>query len=150
MMENIPVDELIAHRAPMKLLDRLISASEVAAVAELTVRPDNPFYLAGLGLPAYVGIELMAQTISTIDGIIRRNVGAAPKIGFLLGCRRYTARDAYFRDGAKLSISVDRVFTDGTMFSFACRIDDDQEFSKGSMNVYAPPDPEAFLKRLSP
>jgi len=77
----------------------------------------------------------------------RRNTGAPPKIGFLLGCRRYTVRPIYFADGVKLTASAKMVFTDGAMFSFECRIDDEDgaELAKANMNVYAPADPKAFL-----
>jgi predicted hotdog family 3-hydroxylacyl-ACP dehydratase len=143
----IPLDELIAHRRPLQLLDRVISLSETEAVAELAVRSDNLFFLPGLGLPAYVGLEVMAQSIAAIDGMKQRNARNPPKIGFLLGCRRYSVGPKYFAEGTRLTARAKMVFTDGAMFSFECRIDDEDgaELAKANMNVYAPADPKAFL-----
>ena len=106
----------------MRLIDRVIAVSETHALAEAVIGPDHPFIVAEEGVPAYVGLEMMAQTIAAVDGLIRRNSGKPPKIGFLLGCRRYRADRSYFRLGESLRISADLVFTDGAMFSFECQI----------------------------
>ncbi len=147
-MSDLPITELIAHRAPMLLLDRVVSVDDATAVAELTVRRDIPLCITGRGMPAYAGLELMAQTIGLIDGFKCRNHGQAPKIGFLLGCRRYSANCSEFALGSLLSIAARMVFCGGDMYSFECRIDDagGQTVATANLNVYAPRDPQAFLK----
>ena len=70
--DALAIDEFIVHRPPMRLLDRIISISENDALAETVVRSDNPFFEPGRGLPAYVGLEMMAQAIAAIDGRKRR------------------------------------------------------------------------------
>jgi predicted hotdog family 3-hydroxylacyl-ACP dehydratase len=146
-MFSTPIDEFVAHRPPMRLLDRIIAISENEAVAETVVRADNPFFEPGRGIPAYVGLEMMAQAIAAIDGAKRRNKGLPAKIGFLLGCRRYVVRRANFEESMRLTIAAKMVFGDGTMFAFDCRIDDDKgEVATAGMKVYAPGDPQAFLK----
>jgi predicted hotdog family 3-hydroxylacyl-ACP dehydratase len=91
---------------------------------------------------------MMAQTIAAVDGLIRRNSGKPPKIGFLLGCRRYRADRSYFRLGESLRISADLVFTDGAMFSFECQISlaAGGEIARARLNVYAPDDPQRLMK----
>lgn len=146
---NLPeLDDLIVHRPPMRLLDRMISITEKEAVAELTVREDNPFVAPGRGLPAYAGLELMAQAIGTIDGMRCHRDGLPPKIGFLLGCRRYTVDRDEFTVGTRLVITVQMVFCGGDMYSFECRIEDGdgRKLATANLNVYAPRDPQAFLK----
>ena len=48
---EMPIDEFIVHRPPMRLLDRIISVTDTDASAELVVRPDNPFFESGRGIP---------------------------------------------------------------------------------------------------
>jgi len=142
------IDELIVHRLPMRLLDRIVACSESEVVAEAYVRPDNLFFEPGRGLPAYVGLEMMAQAIAAIDGKKRLNSGQPAKIGFLLGCRRYASRSASLGEGTRLMVSAKMVFDDGAMLAFDCRIDDEQgELATANLKVYAPTDPSGFLKR---
>jgi predicted hotdog family 3-hydroxylacyl-ACP dehydratase len=144
----ISLDELVAHRGPMRLVDRMIEISETHAVAETEIRPDNLFFSADGNVPAYVGLEMMAQAIAAIDGMARRNAGQPPKIGFLLGCRRYNAARAVFGENDLLTTYANMVFTDGAMFSFDCRIERaGEEIANASLNVYAPSDPQALLQR---
>ena len=142
------LDDLIVHRPPMRLLDRAISIDENQAVAELTVSTDIPFVTLGRGLPAYAGLELMAQTIALIDGFKCHRDGLVPKIGFLLGCRRYTVDCEEFAIGSRLITTVQMVFGGGDMYSFDCRIDDPdgRNLATATLNVYAPQNPQAFLK----
>ena len=142
------LDELVAHRPPMRLLDRMIEISAEGAVAETIVRDNNPLFVPGRGLPAYAGLEMMAQAIAAIDGIKRNMDGLPPKIGFLLGCRRYSVRCADFEEGSRLRVAAKMVFSDGEMFSFECSIDgeDGVQIARANMNVYAPTNPQAYLK----
>ncbi len=143
-----PLDELVAHRPPMRLLDRMIEVSDSAAIAETVVRADNPLFVPGFGLPAYTGLEMMAQAIAAIDGMKRKMHGLPPKIGFLLGCRRYSVRCVEFREGIRLTVAANMVFSDGEMFAFSCRIDgeDGGELAAANLSVFAPADPLAYLK----
>jgi predicted hotdog family 3-hydroxylacyl-ACP dehydratase len=144
--DELPIDEFLVHRAPMRLLDRIIAVSESDAVAETIVRADNPFFEPGRGLPAYVGLEMMAQAIALIDGGKRRKNGLPANIGFLLGCRRYATKRATFAEDEKLTVTASVVFGDGAMFAFDCRLDDEQgEVATANLKVYAPADPQAFL-----
>jgi len=144
------IDDVLLHRPPMRFLDRIVSISESEAIAETEVSPANPMFVPGRGLPAYAGIEMMAQAIASIDGMKRQTSGLPPKIGFLLGCRKYSVRGNEFPEGMLLRITVNQVFGDGEMFSFECRIDDQDggEVARANMNVYAPADPRKFLEGL--
>jgi predicted hotdog family 3-hydroxylacyl-ACP dehydratase len=145
--DELPIDEFIVHRSPMRLLDRIVSVSENDAVAETVVRSDNPFFEPGRGLPGYVGLEMMAQAIALIDGHKRRSSGLPVNMGFLLGCRRYVSKRASFSENEKLTVVASKVFGDGAMFAFDCRLDDEQgEVATANLKVYAPADPQAFLK----
>lgn len=149
---HIPLDDLIAHRPPMRFLDRMITVDDTVAVAETTVRSDNPMFVPGRGLPAYSGLEMMAQAIAAIDGMKRKTEGLPPKIGFLLGCRRYSVACRDFAENARLRITANMVFSDGAMFAFECRIDDESGamLANANMNVFAPADPQTFLDTATP
>ncbi len=143
----VPLEELIAHRQPMCFLDRILAVDDTMSVAEAHVDRNNPLYVPGRGLPAYVGVEMMAQAIAAIDGMKRKMEGLPPKIGFLLGCRRYNVRCAEFAEDARLKVVANMVFNDGAMFSFECRIEGEggETLATATMNVFAPVNPRAFL-----
>ncbi len=147
-VDDLPLDEFVAHRPPMRFLDRIIAVDEAEAVAETIIRPNNPLFVAGRGLPAYAGLEMMAQAIAAIDGMKRRQEGLPPKIGFLLGCRRYSVNCTHFGENMRLRITAKMIFSDGEMFAFECRIDDGDggPLAQGNMNVYAPANPKALLE----
>ena len=61
-----------------------------------TSAPDNPYFVPGLGVPVWVGIELMAQAIAAHAGLGARREQKPPRAGMLLGTRRFEASAAYF------------------------------------------------------
>lgn len=148
MSDNmVPLESLVAHRTPMLLLDRIVSVSDNHVVAEAAVRADNPFFESGRGIPAYTGLEMMAQAIAAIDGMKNNEDGLTPKVGFLLGCRNYAVTCTDFQEGETLRITADMVFGDNQMFVFDCHIADAEggELASANLSVYAPADPEKFL-----
>jgi predicted hotdog family 3-hydroxylacyl-ACP dehydratase len=143
-----PIAELVPHADGMLLIDRLVAAQGKTVRSETTIRADNIFYQKDRGVPAYVGFELMAQTISAYDGLRRRASGEKPAIGFLLGCRKYEAARPFFVEGETLRIEATSLLGDEGMASFECRITgpDGSELASAVINVYRPSDPEAFLQ----
>lgn len=141
-----PIDQLVIHRGTMLLLDRLLEANENSAVAEVVISSASPFWRAGHGVPAYVGLEYMAQTIAAFDGALRLETGAEPSIGFLLGSRRYSSKERYFTDGMRLKVHAKMAFSDGGMASFDCVIrSDEAELVSASLNVYRPENGEMTM-----
>jgi predicted hotdog family 3-hydroxylacyl-ACP dehydratase len=146
-----PIEEVVPHADSMLLLDRVVAAEGDTVRSETTIRADNIFFQRGRGVPAYVGFELMAQTISVYDGLRRRASGKKPAIGLLLGCRRYEARRPFFAEGARLTIEAKSLLGEEGMASFECRIfeADGAEFASATLNVYRPADAEAFMQAQS-
>lgn len=139
MQSPPPVEQLIIHRGTMLLLDRLLEANEDFAVAEVVISSASPFWRAGHGVPAYVGLEYMAQTIAAFDGVQRLETGADPSIGFLLGTRRYKSKVGYFAEGQRLKVRAKVAFSDAGMASFECIIcSGEDELVSASLNVYRP------------
>lgn len=138
--------EYLPHQPPMVLIDELIEAGENYAVSRLTVKPTTPF-VAQQGLPAWAGIELMAQTVSLFAGVRGKRQGCPPKIGFLLGTRRYQSSCAFFPMHSELVISVKELYFGETKLGvFECIIQSEAGCVTANLNVYEPPNLEQVLK----
>lgn len=153
-MNNWTIQQLVPHADAMCLLDRVVAADEESLSAELTIRPDHLFVDSagpGSGVGAWVGIEYMAQAVAAWAGTRARAQGQAPKIGFLLGSRRYACTRERFALGESLRIDVRRDFeADNGMSQFACQIwIADESVANAQLTVFGPEDPRAFLENES-
>lgn len=149
MTDSLPnIGDLVRHSGTMLLIDRLIEASDFHAVAEVSITENSTFFRDGCGVPAYVGLEYLAQTIAAYDGAGRHGSGEPPEIGFLLGTRRYMATRGYFAAGETLHIRVDMTFNENGMAAFdgVIRIDDN-DCVTASINVYRPEGRAAGLRQ---
>jgi predicted hotdog family 3-hydroxylacyl-ACP dehydratase len=138
LIKGTDIEELIPHSERMVLLDRIIDFNEQSLVAELTVRDDGLFGDSKT-VPAYVGIEYMAQAIAAYAGIQAKQAGEAIKIGFLLGTRRYSSNVSCFTVGTILTVQVKNIIQDEKLGVFDCKI-----YAKGieitaNLTVYQPP-----------
>ena len=66
---TLAIAQLIPHRPPMLLLDRIIEADFEHVIVETVIREGSTFYQSGCGVPALVGIEYMAQAAATLGGL---------------------------------------------------------------------------------
>ena len=132
-----PVAQLLPHGSEMTLLDRLVEYSPQRSVATVTIREGSHFAEGG-GVPAWVGIEYMAQTIAAHAGFEARLRGEPPAIGFLLGTRSYVSELAMFPLGATLTISVEPLVTESRLGAFRCAIACDGVVATAVVNTYQP------------
>ncbi len=140
-----PIADLLPHEAPMLLLDRVEGYSADTAVAVVEIRPDHPL-LAEDGVPAHVGIELMAQACGTHVGALARAEGQPVKLGFLLGSRDFRCDTDGFQVGDVLRIAVSVILMEDGMGVYDCRIERDGEaIATARLNLYQPKDTEAAL-----
>jgi predicted hotdog family 3-hydroxylacyl-ACP dehydratase len=135
---NIDVAELIPHSGKMVLLDRIIECDDNSLSAELVVRDDG---LLGNDktVPAWVGIEYMAQAVAAYAGVMARRAGEPVKLGFLLGTRRYNSNVAEFKVGSTIKVRVEKIIQDDRLGVFDCRIQGDGVLVTANLNVYQPP-----------
>ena len=145
-----PAEACTPHRAPMLLIDVMLSAVGDTARSETTIRADHIFLQPGRGVPGYIGFELMAQTINAFDGWRRVERGKTPTIGFLLGCRSYKCDVDFFAEGERFVTEVRSLLKnpEDEMVSFDCRILNDRGavVASGIVNAFRPHDPDAFLR----
>ncbi|MDY0745040.1 3-hydroxylacyl-ACP dehydratase [Paucibacter sp. R3-3] len=148
------IEELVPHAGRMSLLGGLVGTEGDALEAELTIAPDDLFFDAlgpGSGVGGWVGIEYMAQAVAAWAGAQARAAGGGPKIGFLLGSRRYQCSRSAFRAGERLRIRVRREFqADNGLGQFDCAIEIAGEtVATAQLTVFGPEDPAAFLNNES-
>jgi predicted hotdog family 3-hydroxylacyl-ACP dehydratase len=124
------------------MVDRLLTADEFRAVVEVDVPRDGLFVRDG-AVPSWVGIEYMAQAVSAWSGARALRGGGRPRIGLLLGTRRYDARCPAFPGGRTLRVSVRcELMADNGLGLFDCSIHlDGDEVATGRLSVFEPADP---------
>jgi len=138
-MKKFAVEELLPHSGRMVLLNRVIEFDEENMVAEVIVRDDGLFgHGNGNTVPAWLGIEYMAQTIAALGGMKRRLAGKNLNPGFLLGTRRYDCNVGLFAVGSVLTVSVKRLVEDQGLGVFDCRITAEGILASAKLNVYQP------------
>jgi predicted hotdog family 3-hydroxylacyl-ACP dehydratase len=86
LIELEEIKTIIPHRGKMLLLSRIIDYNTNGNLkAEYDITEDCLFYDPTLnGIPAFVGLELIAQSVSALSGIRDRELGKKPSIGFIL------------------------------------------------------------------
>jgi len=136
-LSAIPICELVPHGPEMTVIDRVLTYSPERTVAAVEITPRSPFF-AGSGVPAWAGIEYMAQTIAARAGYEARLRGEPPAIGYLLGTRAYRSSLAEFPLGAALTIAVEPVVVDEKLGAFQCSIASDHVIATAIVNTYQP------------
>jgi predicted hotdog family 3-hydroxylacyl-ACP dehydratase len=142
-----PIVELVPHRPPMLLLDRVLSYDGECVICETVLGPTSPFAEQG-HVPALVGIEYMAQTIAAGAGLSARDKeSASGQMGFLLGCRSLNIAVDSFNVGDRLTIEARRTWGETALGSFACKVQRGTEvLVEGSLTVYQGPLPEEMTR----
>lgn len=122
-MHYPPPSQLLPHTGPAVLLDEIVHESDDAIEVAALITAAHPFFVAGHGVPVWVGIELMAQAIAAHAGLSGQRAGRGPRRGMLLGTRHYQGHVPWFAEGARLVIHADRTFgNNGGLAACECRI----------------------------
>ncbi|QKW58705.1 hypothetical protein [Stenotrophomonas sp. NA06056] len=147
---NLPlyaIEDVVPHRQDMCLLDRILRWDQDSIEAELVV-PEAGLFIEDGGVPAWVGIEYMAQAIAAWAGCRARTAGNPPQLGFLLGSRRYTSSRSSFPSGTRLQVQARcELLGDNGLGMFACRIlAGEEEWAIANVSVFEPADSMAYLE----
>jgi predicted hotdog family 3-hydroxylacyl-ACP dehydratase len=120
---GMPVSHFVLHRAPLLLLDRLVDPGADITVCEWRIRDTDLFLTPGRGVPAYAGVEYMAQCVAVHAGVRARARGFGPPLGFLLGTRHYRATVEYLELGLTYRATCRELISDDNgMGSYECDI----------------------------
>ncbi len=145
------IEDLLLHRGNMLLLDRIIAFSD-DTVACLSIPAADAWYATPEtgDMPAWIGIELMAQAIAAHAALMARREGKPPRPGALLGTRAFQSKRASYAPAATLVVEARLTFRDATgLGSYDCEILTEQrwQLATAALTVYEPEDFEQFISR---
>src|SRR6185312_9475626 len=127
-----PIAELLPHAGEMILLDAVLEHASEHAVCSRRVPAAGLFHDADGNLPAWMGVELMAQAIAAWAGCQAKAAGEPVRLGFLLGTRHYVCNVAAFAPGSE------------------CRIEAPGVLAEARLTVFSPPDASALFQDGKP
>lgn len=139
--------DLLPHRDTLLLLDELDGYGADWICMRRRVRATEPSATQD-GVPAWAGIEYMAQTAAAWGGIERLQRGLPVNIGFLLGTRRYQANVDFFPMDAELRIYARLVMRDEhQLAAFECEIEHNGvRLAWADIKAYRPENVDQFLE----
>jgi predicted hotdog family 3-hydroxylacyl-ACP dehydratase len=142
-----PLEQLLPYKPPMILIDRMIDATETGSRCEVTIRPQTLF-IEPEGVPAFVGLEYMAQAVAAYVGYKSFLAGEPMAIGFLLGTPLLKTYCQFFDCGQTLQIQVTHVWGNNELMQFHCTIQDTltgKLLQQADLNVFKPQDLQSYL-----
>lgn len=143
-----PIEAIIPHRGTMLLIDAVNTFSEESLSARATVHADAWYADADGAMPAWIGIELMAQAIAAHVALLAMRGGGQARPGVLLGSRSYRALQASFVGGAQLLIHVTELLrSEEGHGAYECTIHHgDVCCAEAVIKVFQPPDFQSFIE----
>ncbi|HTK01364.1 MAG TPA: hotdog family protein [Bordetella sp.] len=147
-----PVAQLVPHSGDAIMIDTVDDWDDETLSATAVVRADSLYSDADGSLPAWLGLEIMAQAVGAWAGCQARHQGQEVGLGFLLGTRRYECHVQRFLPGTRLSIRVQQSLRDAIgMGVFECELRAGGELlALARLNVYQPADASAFTREAAP
>ncbi|KVM73381.1 MULTISPECIES: ApeP family dehydratase [Burkholderia] len=148
---SVPIHDLLEvlpHRGSMLLLEAIEWCGEEAIVARARVCADAWYADAGGAMPAWIGIELMAQAIAAHVGLLAMREGGRARPGVLLGTSSYRAHHAAFAAGAKLTVHARELLRgDAGHGAYECAIHLGEACgAEAVLKVYQPEDFQTFIE----
>lgn len=118
------VAELLPLSGSAILVDKILAETAEGVITAARMLRAHPFFSAEQsGVPSWVGIELMAQTIGLHAGLAARRENRPPRVGYLLGTRRYAPVVPCFPEGSLLEIHAERLYLDTSgLGAYECSI----------------------------
>jgi predicted hotdog family 3-hydroxylacyl-ACP dehydratase len=137
-----PAGELLVHEPPMMLVDRFVAWLDDGngVRCEVDICSDALFAETE-GVPAWVGIEYMAQTIGIYSGAHQYAQGLPPRIGFLLGSQSISFNCDYFEFGTVVDVEARMSWNGGKLVQFDCAVKrhgSNDILVQGCLNCFAP------------
>jgi predicted hotdog family 3-hydroxylacyl-ACP dehydratase len=148
-----PISALVPHADPMLLIHGLVEQGETWLIAAVDLSRTNLFATTA-GIPSYVALEYMAQTISAYAGSQNSAKHLPPHIGFLLGTRHFVSSSVYLPSEGTALIRVDVIFAEASTVSlFDCRmylaLAPGTELARATIKAFQPDDAHAILETLN-
>ena len=133
------IEELLPHDHPMILIDEVAEDPEKGFYSLIRISEDCLFFETGRGVPSYVGMEYVAQTVGALVGLTARRSDNPVQLGYLLGARTYNASIPYFEAGTQLTTRVSASYEAGNLAKYDGKIYDEggQTLVETSLTLYS-------------
>lgn len=144
-----PVAQLLPHAGRMVLLSTVEQYEPDSIACSATVAPDNPYLDDELRVASWYSLEFMAQALAAHAGLESLEQGVAPRVGFLVGCRRLELSGESYPVGQELLVKARRLWKEGEMAVCECELLDRRSgrvLAKGNLNVFMPENEARLIK----
>lgn len=157
-LETLAVSEVIPHRAPMILIDKLKHYAVDTLTTCTHISEHSAYFNSTLnGVPNYVGIEYMAQSIAALAGVEAKLKQDKIRVGFLLGSRKLNLHIPSFVLGKTYHTEVKRLYQEASGLAvFDCHIFIEATATEpkiivasANVNVFQPQDTQAYIHNSS-
>ena len=140
MSEFPEIGALVPHSGRMRLLDRVVEHTPERTVCSVDPVGSSLFHGPDGSVPAWVGIEYMAQCVAAHGGLVAWWRGETPQRGLLLGTKRTDLLVDAFAPGERLRVVSRHLRGDRALVWFECAIEreaDGETLARGRLSVYA-------------
>lgn len=131
----------------MALIDAMIEADLTRNICIVTIT-EKSLFLEAKGVPAFVGIEYMAQAVAAHGGYLALRNNQPIRVGFLLGTPKLISHVTHFPLSMRLQIKVAQDWGEQELMRFHCAIYDRQNgqmLQETGLNVFHPKNLDAYL-----
>lgn len=145
MTEYPPIEELIPHAGEMVFLSSVLEHAEDRTVCLVEIDRQALFRSEDGSVPAWIGIEFMAQCIAAHAGLVAQARKTRARVGFLLGSRRVTLHVPRYSRGQRLWVTAAQAWgRSAGMVAFDCRIEGEGGgvLAEARLNCFLPDDAE--------
>ena len=133
------IAELVPHAGSMLLIGDVLEHSPERTRCRVDVARSALFRRDDGRVPAWVGLEYMAQCVAAHGGLVSRGLGESPRPGLFLGTRRTVFRVESFAPEEELRVTARHLRGDLGLVSFACTLERPgaaEPAAEGNVSVY--------------
>jgi predicted hotdog family 3-hydroxylacyl-ACP dehydratase len=139
---------LLPHRAPSILLDEVLDYGDDHASAVVRINAASKFFDARQsGVPAWVGVEYMAQTLAIWAGYQRLRSGKPVNVAFIVAVRQFRSNVALFCSGAELIVNAKTLFFEDSAAVFDCEIVGAECLVNARISAVSPDSPQEITEK---
>ncbi len=140
------VEDLLPHTGRIILITDVVEWGDDWLIATVDHSQPSLFKREDGTIPAWVGIEYMAQTIGALIGIRDKQNNQPVRIGFLMGTNKYKSSTPYFAKDSILTVHVKEIYSNKVdLASFDCKIEYGDGVASAQIKAIRPENPEEIL-----
>lgn len=145
--QSLPgIEALLPHRGTMLLLSEVLVLSETHALAASDSAIQSWYATETGAMPAWIGIELMAQAVAAHVGWCKMEKALPTAQGVLLGTRRYQTEVSEFSGPLVIEAKLVLMGDDG-MGAYECTISSPTQcLATAVVKVFEPKNFQEFLR----